>query len=216
MSFGIWILFVTVKPTVDVVLVTVWWQLAFVYLHNVVIFSIFLKRHIGHLQTVLSLFRNADVTPKLKKRRLITKTVDHPEHDIYIRCHKIASQATEAIHGLKEPTNIAKIWSFLELCYESQNFVSSVMRISAPLNAKLQNDQPASFEPLNKNKLMLINSQKDALLGSLFPTLLITTSHTTLDPDACSVQIGCARQQLKPDGKRSTIENWSRSPRRHT
>lgn len=58
----------------NVILFTVRWQSAFVYLDDIENFSESQLEHIGHVRTVLKLLHNAGVTLKLNKCRLLTKT----------------------------------------------------------------------------------------------------------------------------------------------
>lgn len=56
----------TSQRVVDVILATVKWQFALVYLDDVIVFSSSLEDHVEHVATVLRLLKDAGVTLKLK------------------------------------------------------------------------------------------------------------------------------------------------------
>lgn len=65
---------------IDVILATVKWQYALVYLEDVIILSDNVQKHLKHVYVVLRRFSNAGVTLKLKKCFLFTDTVDYLRH----------------------------------------------------------------------------------------------------------------------------------------
>lgn len=63
------------RPT-DVILPTLRWQFALVYLDDSVMLSRFAQVHIGHVHNVLTIVHNAGGTLELKKCEFFTKTID--------------------------------------------------------------------------------------------------------------------------------------------
>lgn len=66
----------TFQTTMKIILSSVKWQLALVYLEITVIFSMTLEKHIEHVEQVLALPQRARVTIKLKKCYFITDKID--------------------------------------------------------------------------------------------------------------------------------------------
>lgn len=110
----------TIQHTMDVILSTVRWHFALVYLNDILIILRSPQEHIGHVRKVLKLLRNAGVTLKWKKSKFFLETIDYSGQAIRPRRLEIASHTTEAIRELKEPTNIriSSRSSAFETCYD--------------------------------------------------------------------------------------------------
>lgn len=67
---------------IDVIISTVKWQNARVYLDDVIIFSKTVDERLGHVEEVLRLLADATVTLKLKEGKLLTEAVEYIGHVI--------------------------------------------------------------------------------------------------------------------------------------
>lgn len=105
----------TFQRVIDVILSQVKWQYALVYLDDVIIFSKSVDEHFSHVSTGLQLFKSAGVSLKLKKCSLFTNKVDYLGHVIRPGKLQVAERTTEAIQGLKEPSTVTGMKSFLGL-----------------------------------------------------------------------------------------------------
>lgn len=94
----------TFQRAVDILLMTVKWQFALVYLEDIVTFSTTPRQHIEHTKKVLGLLSKAGVSLKLKKCRFFTTTIDYLGHVIRPGRLEIASHTGDAIRGLKPST----------------------------------------------------------------------------------------------------------------
>lgn len=103
----------TFRRTMVIILSTVKWQIALVYLDDIVVFSRTPEKHIYHVQHVLTLLNNARATLKLKKCKFFTDTIDYLGHVIRPRRLEIASHKTDTIRGFQPPTLITELRSFL-------------------------------------------------------------------------------------------------------
>lgn len=109
MPFGLRNVPGTFQLTMNVTFSTLRWQVAFLYLDDIVIFFRSSLVHIGHVQTIRTFLYNVGATLELKKCRLFSETIDYPEHDIRPGPVEIALLSTGAIRGAKEPTNITEL-----------------------------------------------------------------------------------------------------------
>lgn len=124
---------------------------------------------------------------------------------------EIALHTTDAISGLKTPTNLTELRSFLGLCNVFRRFAPNFTFLAAPLNMKLKINQPATLGPLNEEE---VKSMASLMIALIFPSLLALpnrTGHITLDTDACNVQVGCLLLQQQPNETTKPIGYWSRS-----
>lgn len=128
----------TFRRTMDVILGTVKEQSALVYLDNAVIFSKTSEEYIRHTRKVFTPLNNADVTLKLKKCQIFTRTIDYLRHKIRPQFLEIASRTADTIQGLHNPTKSTNLRSFLGLSNVLRRFVQKFVRLAALLKRKLR------------------------------------------------------------------------------
>lgn len=88
----------------NVILLSVKWKSALVYLDNTDVFSKTVWEHITYLRQVLTLLRDANVTVKFRKCPFFAKNINYLDHVIRRRRLKIAKTTTKAILELQDPT----------------------------------------------------------------------------------------------------------------
>lgn len=169
------------------------------------------EEHIDHVRHVLTLLNNAGVTLKLKKFTFFMDTIDYLGHVIRLKRLEIANHTAEAIHGLRPPTSLTELRSFLGLFNVSRRFVPKFARLAAPLNKRLRKDQPFTFGPLNREEMATLDVLKNALIFSPILAPHNSSGNITLDTDACDVQIGCVLLQKQANDTTRRIVYWSRS-----
>ena len=72
----------TFQRAADVILASVKWQFALVYLDDIIIYSKSIEEHYDHLQTVLGLVHKAGISLKIHKCQFFTETVDYLGHTV--------------------------------------------------------------------------------------------------------------------------------------
>lgn len=137
MPFGLCNAHGTFQRTMDVSLFSVKRQSALVYLDEIVTLSKTPKQHIEHTQEVLPLLNSAEATLILKKCSFFTYTIDFSGQIVRPRRLELAFHTTDAIRGLKPPTSMTKLISFLGMCSNFLRIVSSFARIVSPLSQRL-------------------------------------------------------------------------------
>lgn len=84
-----------------------------------------------------------------------------------------------------------------------RRFVSIFVRLTAPLNEKLREDQQGSLDALDENESVVVAYITENLINP--PELMVRKSkgHYTLDTDACEKKIKCVllRQQENGSGR---------------
>lgn len=128
------------------------WQLALVYLDDILVISKNASMHTAYLRQVLARLRDAGVPLKLKKYAFLAEKINNLRHFIRLRRLEISKPAATAVRKLKEPTTQTEVRSFLGLCNVSRRFVPNVSQAAAPLNKELQKDQLTTFPSLSKSK----------------------------------------------------------------
>lgn len=116
----------TLRRAMNIVLSTVNWQFALVYLDDVIMFWRSVEDHLDHLRTVLELLPRAEVSSKLKTCFFFEDRIDYLGHVIPPARLGISTKATDEIHGLKHDTTVTEIKSFLGLV----KYLDSLYRVS--------------------------------------------------------------------------------------
>ena len=210
MPFGLRNAPATFQRVMDVILSSVRWQFALVYLDDVIIFSRSVEEHFAHVRTVLSLLQKAGVTLRIDKCCFFSATVDYLGHVIHPRRLAVSKRTCDAVSAFKPPKTATDIRSFVGLCNVFRRFIPNFAKIAAPLTAKLQKGQPTKFEELSDEEEKAFKSLKSKLVNPPILALPRSEGKFTLDTDACDTQVGCVLLQDQPDGHARPIGYWSR------
>ena len=124
----------TYQREIDMILTTVKWQFALVYLDDILVFSSSFEDHKTNLHTVLELLEAADVKLRLPKSKFFHTEVDYLRHEIKPGALEIAPDMIRSVQDATTPRLIRGIRSFLGLCNVFRRFVKGFSRIAAPLN----------------------------------------------------------------------------------
>lgn len=142
--------FGTFQHTMNVTPSSVKWQFALVYLDDIDVFYKSRELDIDHVQYVLTLLKNVDVTLKHMKSQFL-RNLSTTSNMWYSQNKrpKIASHTTDAILGMQAATNFTKLRLFLWLCRVIRWLVPKLAKLAPLLKEKLRRDQPTTFGPLN-------------------------------------------------------------------
>lgn len=210
MPFGLCNSSATFQRTVDFLLSRFRWRSCLVYLDDIIIFSNSFDEHLAHVTETLDALQAAGFSLKLSKCHFFTRAVDYLGHTIRPGLLEVATKNTAAIEGFREPRNQTPVRSFLGLCNVYRRFVPNFERVTAPLNAMLQNAYDFELPAFTEDQRRAFELLKRALIKP--PVLQLPRSGTKLsvDTDACDYQVGCALMQEGEDGIRHPIGYWSR------
>ena len=211
MPFGLKNAPATFQRAIDIILSRVKWEFALVYLDDVIIYSKTVTEHIIHVRQVLGMLRAAGVSLKLRKCAFFKPSVDYLGHVIRPGKLEVASKMTDALKKALPPTNQTELRSFIGMCNVYRRFIKNFARIAAPLNRKLEKNQPFTFGTITGTDYEAFQELKTKLIS---PPILALPRHGykyTLDTDACVYQVGCTLLQEQPNGDKLPVGYWSRS-----
>ena len=211
MPFGLRNAPATFQRALDVILSSVRWQSALVYLDDVIIFSRNFEDHVRDVQTTLSLLQKHGLSLKLRKSFFFQSSVDYLGHVVRPGKLQVASKTVDAVQKMHRPTNLTELRSFLGLCNVYRRFVPNFSRIASPLTAKLEKGKDATFPTLTEEEENAFLTLKKKLASP--PELALPQSGRTyiVDTDACDKQVGCVLLQEDENDVLHPIGYWSRT-----
>lgn len=211
MPFGLKNAPATFQRAVDMILASVKWQYAIVYLDDIVIFSRNVEEHLKHIRTVLTLLRAAGMSLKMKKCFFLQRRVEYLGHVVSPGKLAVASKTVDTIQKMKPPRTVTELRSFLGLGNYFRKYVKDYAKITEPLNRKLRKTENPTYEPLSERELEAFGDVKLALTSPPVLALPKLGLPYVLDTDACDVQIGCVLQQEYSDNTIRPIGFFSRT-----
>lgn len=120
--------------SMDVILSTMKWQFALVYLEDYMTFSENADEHISHVCTLLLLLQKAEVRFNLEKCNSFTEEIGYLVHGTQPGNLELPDQTADAIRDLKPLRNVAELKSCLGSCNIYLQAVPNFARIAAPLS----------------------------------------------------------------------------------
>lgn len=133
MPFGLKTAPVIFQRATDAILASVHCWLALVYLDHIVVFTKSPHDHTEQVRRVLRIPYTAGVTPKLKKCKLFTETIDYFRHVIRPGRLELAEHTANDVVKLELPTTRTELRSFLGPRNVKRCFVPKFARFAAPL-----------------------------------------------------------------------------------
>ena len=112
MPFGLCNAPATFQRTVDILLMKFRWRTCLVYLDDIIIFSKTLDEHIQHVDEILTVFREAGMSLKLRKCHFFVKSVEYLGHVIRPGLLQVATRNVEAIESAQHPLTKTQVRSF--------------------------------------------------------------------------------------------------------
>jgi RNase H-like domain found in reverse transcriptase/Reverse transcriptase (RNA-dependent DNA polymerase) len=209
MPFGLSNAPATFQRALDVILSTVRWSSAIVYLDDVIVFSRSHEQHIVDLDRVLTLLGRAGVSLKFEKCSFFQEKVAYLGHIVSAAGFEIDQSKTAALRNCRVPTNRTELRSFLGLANVYRRFVQDFAKTARPLTLLLKKEGPETFK-LDEAQMNSFCLLKDLLCSA--PVLALPRQGCTyvLDTDASGGQVGCVLQQ-EQDGQLRPLGYWSKT-----
>lgn len=148
------------------------WQLAFVYINYLVLFSKTSRQNIEHVQFVLPFLKSAGATNKLERKNFYEK---HSLLGYRNLPNTIGIQAwnEKCSGGLELTASLTKLRSFLEFCNVFRHFVPIFVRLAPSLKQGLKKNRTGLYALYTSDKLRAMDSFKNALMAP--PILVLST-----------------------------------------
>ena len=176
------------------------WQVAVVYLDDVIVWGRTFEEHHQRLTTVLERFRTAGLKLKPKKCDLFRREVSFLGHLVSAVGVRTDPDKVAAIRGWPRPANVTQVRSFLGLASYYRRFIAHFAEIARPLHA-LTNKSPREFMWTEACQTAFEHLQ-DALATAPVLRYPDPERRYILDTDASNCTIGAVLSQEEEHGER--------------
>jgi len=171
------------------------------YLCDVIVYSKTEEEHIGHVDYVLHLFRDAGVTLRLPKCRFFRTTVEYLGHELKPGWLGVIDAHTSALCEAHFPTTRTHVRSFVGMWNVFHRLVPNFARMAVPLTDIMGSKAPVLLPPDPLLQQQAFDRLKAALTSALALALPRRERKYVLDVDACGTQLGAALLQEQQDGR---------------
>jgi len=200
----------TFQRALDIMLSGLKWQICFVYLDDVIIFSANAEQHVKDVDTVLHRLREAVVTLNLEKCTWFSDEVEYLGHIVRPGHLHVHDKNMVALKHAKFPTTKTQLRRFLDMCNVYRRFVKDFAKRAKPLNALTRAEIPPDLPPPTNVAITTFEDLRNARLCPPVLALSKACRKLVVDVDACADQVGCTLMQEEPGELRHPVGYWSR------
>jgi len=172
----------TLQRALDIILSGVQWHSCLIYLDDVIVYSKTEEEHIGHVDHVLRLLREA----------------------------RVMDAHTRALREAHFPTTRMHVRSFLGMCNVFRRIVPNFARVAAPLTDLMGSTAPVLVPPARPMRQQAFDRLKEALTTPPVLARPRRGCKYVLDVDAGGTQVGAALLPEQDDGKLQPVAYISR------
>jgi len=201
MPFGLSNAPATLQRALDIILYGVKWQSCLIYLDDVIVYSKTKEEHVGHVDRVLRLLREAGKTIRLPKRRFFCKNVEYLGHEIKPGRLGVMNAHTRALREAHFPTARTQVRSFVGICNVFRRFVPNFARMAAPLTDLKRSTASVPVPPATPLQQQALDRLKEALTTPPVFASPRRGRKYVLDVDACGTQVVATLLQKRDDRK---------------
>jgi len=198
MPFGLTNAPATFQRALDIILSGLKWQICFVYLDDVIIFSANAEQHVKDVDKVLHRLRKAGVIHNLEKCTWFSDEIEYLGHIVRSGQLHVHNKNVDALKHAKFPTTKTQLKSFLGMCNVYRRFVKDFAKRAEPLNALARVEIPPDLPPPTDVAIAAFEDLLNALLCPPVLALRKANRKLVVDVDACADQVGCTLLQEEP------------------
>jgi hypothetical protein len=206
MPFGLCNAPATFQRLMENVLQGLQWEIAVLYIDDVVVFADSVDEHLERLGVVLDRLRRAGLKLKPSKCQLLSRKVEFLGHIVSEDGIEVDPSKVIKIKNWSEPRTLRQVRSFVGLCAYYRRFVPDFSTLCKPLYMLTEKGQPfiwgqAQKEAMAEMKRLLVSAP---ILAYPKPEGMFI-----LDCDASGVGIGAVLSQVQ-DGEEKVISYGSK------
>ncbi|RWS00391.1 hypothetical protein B4U79_07363 [Dinothrombium tinctorium] len=183
------------QRTMDLVLASLKWKCALIYIDDIIVYSKTFEQHLEDLRKVYTCFRNANLKVKPSKCHLAMNEISFLGHKISARGIETDDRLVSSIKNFPTPKNIKSVQSFLGLSNFYRKFIPDYAKIAFHLYELCKNQR---FEWLEVHE-MAFRKLKEQVAKAPTLTHFNPDKPHELHTDASDIGIGAVLYQLEDD-----------------
>ena len=211
MPFGLCNAPATFQRLMEHVLSGLTWQVAVLYIDDIIVFSSTLEEHMERLGQVLTRLRSAGLTLKPTKCKLMRHKVEFLGHIVSAEGVAVDPAKIAKVIAWPTPKSLTQLRSFLGLCAYYRKFIKSFSTVAKPFYRLMEKGQAFLFCQLCQEAF---NALKTALTQAPILAYPRIDAPFVLDTDASNVGIGAVLSQVQ-EGVERVISYSSKTLNRH-
>ena len=178
-----------------------------VYLDDILVYSKTYEEHVGHVRSVLTALRDADLRIKPEKTEFHRHEVKFLGYIVSREGLKMDSKKVEAITSWPKPTTVKEVQSFLGFANFYRQFIAGYSAVAAPLTSLTKKDQAFEWTVEAEQAFQELKTR-----FSTEPILVIfdPSKPVTVETDASDKAIGACLSQPDTNGKLRPVAYLSR------
>jgi hypothetical protein len=206
MPFGLCNAPATFQRLMEKVLSGLQWEIAVLYIDDVIVFANSFEEQLERLGLVLGRLRNAGLKLKPEKCELFRKRVEFLGHIVSAKGVEVDHRKISKILEWPEPQNLTQLRSFVGICAYYRRFVPDFSTICKPLFLLTQKGQQYVW---GEAQQVAMDTMKKLLTSAPILGYPRTGDPFILDTDASAVGLGAVLSQVQ-DGEERVIAYASR------
>jgi len=207
MPFGLTGAPATFERLMERVLLGLQWQIAVLYIDDIVVFASDFFTHLDRLDQVLARLRTAGLNLKPGKCHLLKHRVEFLGHIVSSQGVEVDPGKVNKVLSWPVPKNLTQVRSFVGLCAYYRRFIPNFSTLAKPLFSLTEKSQEFKWgEPQAKS----FSALKIALTQAPILAYPKTGAQYILDTDASNVGIGAVLSQVQ-DGEERVIAYASKT-----
>lgn len=192
MPFGLCNALATFQRLMEKVLVGLYWQIAVLYIYDIIVFANTVDDHLERLGLVLSRLRQVGLKLKPSKCELLKTSVEFLGHVVSANGVSVDPKKVDKVLTWPEPANLTNVRSFIGLCAYYRRFIPDFSTLAKPLYLLMQNNH--SFVWGDEQKAAM-SAFKERLISAPILGYPRHQGRFVLDTDASNVGVGCVLSQ---------------------
>ena len=190
----------------DLVLIGLTWNVALVYLDDMIIYASSFDEHISRLTSVLERLSAANLKVRPSKCNLLQRRVTFLGYVVSSEGLATDPEKIKAVQDWPTPASVTEIRAFVGLCSYYRKFISGFAQIAAPLHELTKKNARFRWSPSQEDAFQELKSRLTSA-----PILALPNDHDrfVLDADASDSAVGVVLSQIQ-QGREVAIAYASR------
>lgn len=184
------------------------WQIALVYIDDIIIYSNSLKEHLSDVSTVLKLVGKSGITLSPKKCHIAYQSIKALGHTVSNLGIGTLEETVRAVKEYPIPHNVKSLQRFLGLAVYYRRFVQNFARLAAPLYELLKDGVPFKWTSRQDEA---VNNLKNALTSAPVLAHPDYTKPFLVHTDASTTGLGVVLGQMDDENREHPILFLSRT-----